>query len=679
MLPEPAAGIEPGRYQALLEVSSSILAHQQPEPLIHDLGGLLGRLLKFDFLSLVLYDPVQRVMKLRILTSVSPPETQPSYAPTPIEDSPAGWVWQRQTPLIINDLEIEQRWPRVLEIARRNHIGSAIFLPLTSAQRRLGALGFGFSGKREFPAQEVEFLASVCAQVAVAVDNALSHQQVQQQRDQLEVLLEINNALAFHRDERDLFRAVSACLARVTPHDYASLSLYDPEHHNFTLKALEFPESSGLIQPDLVAPVDGSPAALALERRAPAVVDGEWLLASPSRVAQALYKEGIRSLVCLPLTTPNRTLGTLNIGSFSNRAFTDKDVAFFSRVSAQVAIAVENSQAFREITSLKDRLAEEKLYLEDEIRSERNFSEIIGQSPRFQRILKQVETVAPTPATVLILGETGTGKELIARAIHSRSDRGNRTFVKINCAAIPTGLLESELFGHERGAFTGAVNQKIGRLELANGGTLFLDEVGDIPLELQPKLLRALQEHEFERLGGTRTMRVDIRLVAATNRDLTQMVADGRFRADLYYRLNVFPIQLPPLRSRMDDIPLLVRHFTRKLASRMGRQFDTITSESLERMRRYDWPGNVRELENLIERAVILSPGPVLQIPELGSISTQPANTTTLVAAERSHILRVLKESGWKIAGPDGAAARLGMKRTTLQSRMKKLQIARPS
>ncbi|TMA82516.1 MAG: AAA family ATPase [Deltaproteobacteria bacterium] len=347
-------------------------------------------------------------------------------------------------------------------------------------------------------------------------------------------------------------------------------------------------------------------------------------------------------------------------------------------------MAVANALAFREIAQLKDKLAEERLYLVSEIRAEHPFEEIVGESRPLHDALQQVEIVAPTDSTVLVLGETGTGKELIARAIHNRSGRRERTFVKINCAAIPSGLLESELFGHERGAFTGAIAQKIGRFEGANGGTLFLDEVGEIPLELQPKLLRVLQEQEFERIGGTRTIKVDVRLVAATNRDLVQMVEEHRFRDDLYYRLNVFPIYAPPLRERPEDIEPLVRYFVQRFAARMQRRIEVIPTETLDAMRRYPWPGNVRELENLIERAVILSSGPHLTVPlaHLARRSTpaaQDESASTLEGVERAHITRVLEETNWMLGGPRGAAARLGMKRTTLQSLMKRLAIGRPA
>jgi formate hydrogenlyase transcriptional activator len=403
----------------------------------------------------------------------------------------------------------------------------------------------------------------------------------------------------------------------------------------------------------------------------------------PSEIVRRLLAAGLQSAVCFPLLRGDRALGTLNVASMRDAAFGPHDVELLTQIGNELAIAVENALAFRQIEELKDKLAEEKLYLEDEIRTAYDFEEIVGESQSLKRVLRDVETVAPTDSTVLILGESGTGKELIARAIHNLSGRRQRTFVKVNCAAIPTGLIESELFGHEKGAFTGAIGQKIGRFELADKGTLFLDEIGDIPLELQPKLLRVLQEREFERLGSTRTVKVDIRLVTATNRDLSQMIASREFREDLFYRLNVFPIPLPPLRERREDIPMLVRYFTQKYARRMNRRIETIPSEAMEALANWNWPGNVRELENLIERAVILTRGAVLHVPlaELRSgEAAAPAITgalTTLEQAEREHILRALREAKWVVGGPAGAAARLGLKRTTLQSRMLKLGIAR--
>src|SRR5215813_11455476 len=387
---------------------------------------------------------------------------------------------------------------------------------------------------------------------------------------------------------------------------------------------------------------------------------------------------GILGGCIVPMIHGGRVLGNLGLGRCEEKAFTQEEIVFLSRLGTQVAIAIENALAYREIGELKEKLAQEKLYLEDEIRSEINFKEIVGESTSLKAALDKVATVAPSDATVLILGETGTGKELIARAIHDASRRKGRTFVKLNCAAIPTGLLESELFGHEKGAFTGAIAQKIGRMELANVGTLFLDEVGDIPLELQPKLLRALQEREFERLGSNRTIKTDIRLIAATHRNLPEMVSKQQFRSDLFYRLNVFPIQLPPLRDRVDDIPRLVRHFALKHAQRMNRRIETIPAETMRALVQWHWPGNIRELENFIERSVILSRGTVLNVPvsELNPPTTTAplamsaaaaaavgGRSLTLQDSEREHILKILRETKGVLSGPDGAASRLGLKR----------------
>jgi formate hydrogenlyase transcriptional activator len=397
---------------------------------------------------------------------------------------------------------------------------------------------------------------------------------------------------------------------------------------------------------------------------------------SPEMYAKA-SGEGMNSLCDIRLDSRNRSLGVLGLASRQENTFDEDEVAFLTQVAHQVAIAIENALAYGEIAELKDKLAQEKLYLEDEIRGEMDFEGIVGQSSALRNVLRLVETVAPSDSTVLLLGETGTGKELIARAIHDRSRRKDRTFVKLNCAAIPTGLLESELFGHERGAFTGAISQKLGRLELADQGTLFLDEVGDIPIEIQPKLLRALQEREFERLGSTHTKKVDVRLVAATNRDLDKMIEAREFRSDLYYRLNVFPIRIPPLRERPEDIPLLVRYFAQKYERRMEKKIESIPAAALKTLASWHWPGNIRELENFIERAVILTRGTALEVPvsELRRTGAAVPTSSPRESSERDDILRILKETNGRVAGPNGAAMRMGIKRTTLISRMKKLAI----
>jgi len=676
-----------GQRQALLEVAEAIALHRDLGELFHDLAGRLHRVVQFDYLNLVLHDTARNVMRLHILETSQPTRVRPGLE-LPVGETPAGTVWETQQPLVVADIEQESRYPTLLQTLRQEQVKSFCMLPLTTAHRRLGALGFGRTILHRYSDTEVEFMQQVARQVAVAVDNALNYrsaqayqQQLAQQRDRLQVLLEVNNVLVSHLDVRELFEAIAACLRRVMHHEYTSLALYDPATKRMRVQFLDFPEGRVVIREEMSIAVESSPSGCSFRSRQPLLASRADLEKYDSEIARLLLAEGVRSVCCVPLVTRNRVLGALNVASLRDAAFTQADADLLSQVSAQIAIAVENALAFKEIAELKNKLAEEKLYLEDEIRTEFNFEEIVGDSAVLKLILRQVETVAPTDSTVLIQGETGTGKELVARAIHNLSNRRERTFVKVNCAAIPTGLLESELFGHERGAFTGAIARKIGRFELAHGGTLFLDEVGDIPLELQPKLLRVLQEQEFERLGSTRTIRVDVRVVAATNRDLARMVAEREFRSDLYYRLNVFPLLMPPLRDRHEDIPQLVRYLAQKYARRMNKRIESIPSETLDALTRYHWPGNVRELENLIERAVILSAGPALRVPLAELKPPAEAATEALVtleAAERQHILRALEETNWVLGGPRGAATRLGMKRTTLQSRMSKLKITRP-
>jgi formate hydrogenlyase transcriptional activator len=677
--------LEPLAYQSLLDVSQAISQHRDLAGLFNDLAARLQSVLHFDFLNLVLHDPETNIMRLHILAAAPGTQADTPRLELAPEQSPSGWVFLHQQPLVIPDIAVETRWPEVIDLLRRNNITTSCWMPLTTAQHRLGALVFGF-GTGGFNESQLDFMSQVAKQVAVAVDNTLNSEkaeeyqrQLARERDRLQILLEITNALVSELSVRELFPTITAAVRRAVPHEYSSLALRVPGTDQIRIYALVFDGSPGIFSEGTTTALNETPAGRAVESRKPAFLDEKELSKYPLPIVQRLVAAGLKTICCVPLITRTEVLGTLNVGSTSANAFSASDIDFLTQVAGQAAIAVENAMAYQKIAQLKDELAEEKLYLEDEIRTERNFGEIVGDSPSFRSVLDQVATVAPTDATVLILGETGTGKELIARAIHDMSTRRDRTFVKLNCAAIPTGLLESELFGHEKGAFTGAISQKAGRFELANKGTLFLDEIGDIPLELQPKLLRALQEQEFERLGGTRTIKVDVRLVAATNRDLAQMINERQFRTDLYYRLNVFPISVPPLRERPEDVPKLVRYFTQKYARRMNRRIETIPQVSMDAMIRYAWPGNVRELENLIERAVILTSGSALQIPtsELRAAAPDAIAPVTLEDAERDHIRRVLEQSNWVVGGTGGAASRLGMKRTTLQSKMKKLGIAR--
>ena len=678
------------RLRLLLEVSESIASHRDLEELFLDLAQRLPQIVPFDYINAVLHEPARDVMRLWLLVTATPSTISPGLELS-IDESPGGLVWKTQQPLTVNDITQEQRFPKLMAMLRENGVQSFGVVPLTTAQRRLGAMGFGSYQRRTYQEAEINFMQQVANQVAVAVDNVLhaasaqsAQQQLKYERDRVQLLLEVNNAVVSHLDLREVFTAVSACLRKVIQHDGSALALCDTDTRRYRVHVLDFTNEKEFVEEGQVTPDCKCPSDKAFTTRKPAIYRRRDLetLAIESEITRRLLDQGVRSLCSVPLLSRDKVFGTLDVMRSREQDFTPAESELLSQVAQQVAIAVENALAYQEIAALKERLSKEKLYLEEEIRTEYNFEEIIGESVTLRKVLKQVEIVAPTDSTVLVLGETGTGKELIARAIHDRSSRRERTFVKMNCAAIPTGLLESELFGHERGAFTGAIAQKVGRFELADKGTLFLDEIGDIPLELQSKLLRVLQEQEFERLGSTRTIKINARLVAATNRDLAQMIAGKEFRSDLYYRLNVFPLTVPALRDRREDIPLLVRYFAQKFARRMNKKIDSIPTEGMTTLLRYHWPGNIRELENLIERAVILSQGAELYIPlaELKTVTNAEVQSiTSLEAAERDHIMRALQAAKWIVGGPAGAAAKLGMKRTTLQSKMQKLDISRPS
>jgi len=682
----PAQAVSDERQlQALIEVFDCINCHTDLQKLFDDLASRLRRLVSFDALYVSLYDPVRNLMRVSFVETTSPMMI-PVGLEIPISESPSGVAWETQQTVLLDGLADEIRFPVATRIFLEGEIRRVCLLPLTTAERKLGAVAFGRKEDLAYSDSELQLLRKAISEVALAVDNQLRSQEVisyekqlKQERDRTLLLLDVTNTLVRNLELEELFNAISASLRRIMRHEYAALSLPDGPG-TLRLYAVDFPEGSGLVHPDLPFPKEGSLAGRAFNTGNPLLVSRQDVAHYPAEVTRMLFAEGLKSICCLPLLNRGRTVGVLTVASRRESAFSIDDTDLLRQVANQVAIAVDNALAFREIAELKEKLAEEKSYLEDEIRTILNFDEIIGESTGLREVLQNVQTVAPTDATVLILGETGTGKELIARAIHRLSRRSGSPMVKINCSAIPTGLLESELFGHEKGAFTGAISQKTGRLELANKGTIFLDEVGDIPLEIQPKLLRVLQESEFERLGSSRTIHVDVRLVAATNRNLAQMVADNEFRRDLYYRLRVFPILVPSLRERQADIPTLVHHFTQKYARQMGRKIKKVPQQAMDALCKWPWPGNIRELENFIERAVILSPGPVLNVPveELKEPTTRSSDGEgTLESAEREHIVRVLQQSGGVISGPHGAAAKLGLKRTTLQGKMRKLGISR--
>jgi formate hydrogenlyase transcriptional activator len=679
------------QYRALLAVSEAVISNRDLEELFRDLAQRLSSVIGFDYVSVLLHDDERDLMRLLLWQAPGQSLILPGWE-GPVEGTGAGRVWRTQEPLVVHDIDRERRFPVTTAIMREQGIKSYYAFPLTPAGRRLGVMGFGCKDVYGCSDESLEFMRQAVKQVAVAVGNALNFESAEKarreltaERDRLRLLLEVNNAVVKHLDLRELLAATSASLRAVLHHEFLSLSLYDPESEMLRVHVLDFAEGKGLIREGISLRVEDAPSGLALRALRPVPLTiGEIERRFDSEYARGLSGEGIKSGCGFPLVAHGRTLGTLAVASMTDETFPEEDVELLGYIAGQIAIAVENALQFRELEELKNKLAAEKLYLEEEIKTEHNFAEIVGQSPALKHVLKEVETVAPTDSVVLIQGETGTGKELIARAIHDLSSRRERTLVKLNCAAMPTGLLESELFGHERGAFTGAVAQRVGRFEIANGGTLFLDEVGDIPLELQPKLLRVLQEGEFERLGSSRTTRVDVRVAAATNRDLQQMVAEGAFRADLYYRLNVFPVRLPPLRERAEDIPLLVSYFTQRHARRMNKRIETIPSAALEALTRHTWAGNIRELENFIERAVILTRGSELQAP-LAELRPEAAHEdsaraeagekrlVSLEENERRHIEEVLRHTKGVIGGRGGAAEILQLPISTLRSRMKKL------
>ena len=600
-------------------------------------------------------------------------------------------VYRRES-VFVSDILTDPIWDNYRDRLLPYGIRSVWSRPLfTSEGKALGTFSINYRESRRPGAKDLQLIENASHIAGIAIERHRNEEELRRERDRLHLLLEITNSMTSKLDLRRLLEVLSTSLLRVTRSDFCCLLLPDAESGELRLTILYNPESQGSLCDGAIIPIHGSICGKAFRTGKSQHCNSlEELRDDPESLGndvgrlfyQRIMAEGLRSGCDLPLLGRSGVLGVLSALKRSERAFDKEDVDFLEQVSRQVAIAVENALDYE--TAVKDRDTETKQrrYLEEEIRGE--FGEIVGESSALKTALSLVSVVAPTDSSVLILGETGTGKELVARAIHKLGSRSEKAFVKLNCAAIPLGLLESELFGHEKGAFTGAVAPKTGRFELADKGTLFLDEVGDIPLELQAKLLRVLQEQEFERLGSNRTHKVDVRLIAATHRDLPAMVRQGTFREDLYYRLKVFPIQVPALRQRTEDIPRLVRHFTTLYAQRMNKRIDVIPPETIAALVRYPWPGNIRELQNFIERAVILSPQSILRAPVSELEPFDPRTQASapihgLAEVERDHILRALEASNWVIGGHRGAAARLGMKRTSLAYRMKKHRIRRPA
>jgi formate hydrogenlyase transcriptional activator len=707
--PQLALGTDAERYEALLRISGALSSCGEPDEMTRVLADQLRELISFDHLDVFIFKEDSNEIEWHGWA------TEPiAFPDLPIEETSTWHVFRTQEPLHIADWNADDTFPRLKRILENGgpKIGSVIRVPLTTAHRRLGTLGIVSRDGNAYRSVDVGFLQLVSRSVALAIDDVLNLRksraarlELERQNTRLKLLLDLTNRITSNLDLPDLLRAISGNVRQVMECDLVAISLLDVESGQFRIYALDFPNSKGFVHEELVTPHSGA-TMRAFETLKPVIVNQFDPAEFGPEASQIVLGEGLTTLCIAPLVNRGRAIGVLCLARKKGNSFSEHDAEFLAEVAGQVAIAIENALAYREISELKDKLAQEKLYLEEEIRSELNFEHIIGSSPALKQVLELVETVASSDSTVLLLGDTGTGKELIARAIHDHSRRKDRTFVKLNCAAIPTGLLESELFGHEKGAFTGAISQKIGRLEFAHQGTLFLDEVGDIPIEIQPKLLRALQEREFERLGSTQTRKVSVRLVAATNRDLEKMIAAREFRSDLYYRLNVFPIRIPPLRERREDIPLLVRFFVQKLAGRMQKHIETIPAAAMKALTNWDWPGNIRELENFVERAVILTRGKSLEVPipellksrlepfvpdnngpqdEISRIVRETISEinkgTTRSAAkeheetERQEIMRVLRETKGRVGGADGAAVRMAINRTTLISRLKKFGI----
>jgi formate hydrogenlyase transcriptional activator len=663
------------RYESMIRLADAIRSHRDQRNLFQLLVDELRLVVPFD--AMAQFDHAGNRVNWHFSENCNSRIGRVSDMPN--EESVPWWVHHTQQPLVIQVGAECARFRRTIETLNKKGLRSLCAFPLSTAHQRLGSLVFASVIADAYSPEEVRFLSLVAGQIALAMDDALA-------QERLNLLLDLTNRVVSKLDLRELLREISAGIRRVMQCDGVGVALPVPETGQLRLYAFDHPGGKNLVHEGDTIAAEGSETLFkAFQTGQPvgvAVVDS-----ATDPVAAA---EGLKSLYHLPLICRERVLGVLSLSSSAENVFAAGDAAFLAQIANQIALAVENAIAYGEITSLKEKLAQEVIYLQDEIRTELKFEEIIGDSEALRRVLTDLETVACTDSTVLIYGETGTGKELVARALHNLSSRKANAFVKLNCAAIPTGLLESELFGHERGAFTGAIAQRVGRFELANRGTVFLDEIGEIPLELQPKLLRVMQEREFERLGSTHTIRSDARLIAATNRDLGAMVEEQKFRSDLYYRLNVFPLRLPALRERREDIPLLVRHFVQQYSRRMNRDIDTIPSETMNTLVRYDWPGNIRELQNVIERAVIVSTGPVLKVPlddlrrrvssadsSYGVIAPEETGKMrgVLEDAERKEILTALKQANWIVAGPKGAATLLGMKRSTLQAHMQRLGI----
>jgi len=675
------------RYRTLLDASSNLADQPTVKAVLHSLRDVLSSTSRVHGTELYVLDDEQD--SLRVLEFDRDPDAPAFKIGTKVSRIGAtARVLEEQKPVFIPDSSQEMLNHAELAPFAAEVVGRTAYLfPVSTAQKRYGFLSVTKLQGEEFAPEDVELLRSLASHVAVALECALARdraelyqRQVVKERDRLRLLLEINNHIVSKLDINELFRSASASIRTYFRNDFTGFWLIDKQSNQLECVVLDFPSGKGSL-----TAVTGSELSdtdhKKLRAHVPELLSVEGIEKLPAGIVDRLKAESIASMAIAPMLTASGPLGVMTMGSRQPDNFGQEDLDLLSQISSQIALAVDNAIAYGRVTEARDRLEEERLYLESEIRSEYNFEDIVGKSAALRKVLDQVAIVAPTQSTVLLHGETGTGKELFARALHNLSPRRERTFVRLNCAAIPSGLVESELFGHEKGAFTGALMQKKGRFELADHGTLFLDEIGDITLDLQPKLLRALQEQEFERLGSTRTVHVDVRLIAATHRDLDGMIRNNQFREDLFYRLNVFPIEIPPLRERRDDIPLLVHYFVLRHSRQMQKRVKSVPKQAMEVLVNADWPGNIRQLENFIERCVIFTQGEELNVPyaELKKVSDRSVASAapSFEQAERQAIIDALRAASGRIAGKGGAAERLGLKRTTLQNKMNKLNISR--
>jgi formate hydrogenlyase transcriptional activator len=701
------------RYRTLLEINNAIISNLTQDALFRAISQSLRRVVPFDRNAIFLYDPEKDMLRLYAMESSTPSQ----HFVVGLEMAPGashiGWVFRNRRPLLRRNLAVEKEYPTEDSLYAEG-FQSLVVVPMIVRGKCIGTLNIAGTKSDLYSRDDADFLQEVANQIALAVQNMNAYEEIAslnfraaEAAQRYRALLEINNAIITNLTRDTLLHAICEALKRVVPFDRAALTLYEPERDILRILALEGRFYSDVFHVGFELPRKDSHAGWAFDHQRPLLrrdLEKE-VQYGPEKL---LHAEGIRSLCTAPLIVRGKSIGTLNVASNTRNQYDETTAAFLQEAANQVALAVENMKAYEEIAGLKARLEKENIYLQEEIRREHNFEEVVGNSPAILDVLRKVETVANTDTTILIYGETGTGKELIARAIHDRSIRRDRPLVKVNCTAIPAGLVESELFGHVKGAFTGALERRVGRFELADGGTIFLDEIGELPLDTQVKLLRVLQEQEFEPVGSSRTIRVSVRIIAATNRDLEEAVREGRFRADLFYRLNVLTLRVPPLRERPGDIPLLAMFFLDRFAKKFGKQIEAVSKESMDRLVEYSWPGNIRELQNVIERGVVLcsgelltmdaelfplpaNPGSIRPTVENSGIAARSTNlplppapqpspepppaSDSLDEVEKRHILAVLERTKGKVEGPHGAATILNMNPSTLRSRMRKLGI----